>query len=56
MGIGVHCGKLTEGTIRGHEYMDFSVSGSTVNPVAHMCGQAGPFEIIVSDTVTQKVE
>jgi adenylate cyclase len=54
-GIAVHRGDAVVGCIGSHRRMDFTAIGDTVNLAARLSGHAGPGEVLVSQSVGERL-
>jgi adenylate cyclase len=55
VGIGIAVGPAVMGTIGSHDRMDYTAIGDTVNISARLCGLAAPGEILLSESVSQRL-
>ena len=55
IGIGVNFGKVISGNIGSDQQMNYTVIGDNVNIAARLCSVAKPGEIIISDSVYNKL-
>jgi len=54
-GIGVHCGEAVTGNIGCDTRMDYTAIGDTVNTASRLEGAAGKSEILISETVYDRL-
>ncbi len=55
IGIGINFGKVISGNIGSDQQMNYTVIGDNVNIAARLCSVAKPGEIIISDSVYNKL-
>ena len=56
VGIGINKGEAIVGNVGAHERMDFTSMGSTVNLAARLCSHAKANEILVENSLIEKLE
>jgi class 3 adenylate cyclase len=56
IGIGLNCGTVVAGTIGSQKRMNYTVIGDNVNVASRLCGNALPFQILVTESVYSKVK
>ena len=55
VGIGVNYGKVVSGNIGSERQMNYTVIGDSVNLAARLCSHARPGEIVISESVFQRL-
>lgn len=55
VGIGVNHGKVVSGNIGSERQMNYTVIGDSVNLAARLCSHARPGEIVISESVFQRL-
>ena len=55
IGIGINFGKVISGNIGSDQQMNYTVIGDNVNIAARLCSVAKPGEIIISNSVHNKL-
>jgi adenylate cyclase len=55
LGVAVHAGPAYVGVVGSEGVIDFTALGDTVNTAARLQGQAGPGELLISETVYESV-
>lgn len=55
VGIGIHSGEVIHGFIGSSARMEYTVIGNTVNQTARMCDGAAPGEVVISQTVYERL-
>lgn len=55
VGIGIHSGEVIHGFIGSSARMEYTVIGDTVNRTARMCDGAAPGEVVISQTVYERL-
>lgn len=55
IGVGIATGVAVMGSIGSADRMDYTAIGDTVNLAARLCGMAGPAEILVTETVSSRI-
>jgi class 3 adenylate cyclase len=48
IGIGIDTGTFVRGNMGGHEHLEFTVIGRTVNTASRLCGLAGALDVVAS--------
>ena len=56
IGVGLNHGKVISGNIGSEKQMNYTVIGDPVNLAARLCSHAKPGEIVISETVFEKLE
>ncbi len=56
VGIGIVTGEVVLGSIGSQDRQDFTVIGSAVNLCARLCAQAGPQQVLISESTFQRVQ
>ncbi len=56
VGIGINTGEVVMGAVGSHDRMDYTVIGNNVNIGARLCSASGPGQILVSESVYERLE
>lgn len=56
VGVGINTGEVVMGAVGSRDRMDYTVIGNNVNVGARLCSAAGPRQILISQSVFERLE
>lgn len=56
VGVGINTGEVVMGAVGSRDRMDYTVIGNHVNIGARLCSAAGPMQVLISESVYERLE